>query len=170
MKKSELKRLVLEALQGYSKYAPGGVTKGGTTDDFRNILTTIARTVPSEEDSEEEKARRGNAILDKANPKNVDRIIRGEEPIYENTINFDEKELQEKYPRLFLHYSPQGPNEGKIKAAIKRNLTKEEFEGIIAFLEEKGYTVDRSKSIDEFEYDDDRYWYPTIVFGSLTEV
>jgi len=53
MKKSELKRIIQEELKGYSKYAPGGETKGGTTDDFRNILTTIAKSVPKEEDSEE---------------------------------------------------------------------------------------------------------------------
>ena len=53
MKKSELRELVLEAMKGYSKYAPDGETKGGTTDDFRNILTTIAKSVPKE-DSEEE--------------------------------------------------------------------------------------------------------------------
>lgn len=53
MKKSELKRVIQEELKGYSKYAPGGETKGGTTDDFRNILTTIAKSVPKE-DSEEE--------------------------------------------------------------------------------------------------------------------
>lgn len=54
MKKSELKRIIQEELKGYSKYAPDGETKGGTTDDFRNILTTIAKSVPKEDDSEEE--------------------------------------------------------------------------------------------------------------------
>ena len=83
MKRSELREIVLEAMKGYSKYAPGGETKGGTTDDFRNILTAIAKGRPEEEDSEEEKARRGHAILDKANPENVARINRGEKPIYE---------------------------------------------------------------------------------------
>jgi hypothetical protein len=52
MKKSELKRIIQEELKGYSKYAPGGETKGGTTDDFRNILTTIAKSVPKGDDSE----------------------------------------------------------------------------------------------------------------------
>ena len=50
MKKSELKRIIQEELKGYSKYAPGGETKGGTTDDFRNILTTIAKSVPKEDE------------------------------------------------------------------------------------------------------------------------
>ncbi len=82
MKKSQLRELIKEAM-GYSKYAPGGTTKGGTTDDFRTILTAIAKQRPEEEDSEEDRAMRGNAILDKANPENVARITKGEEPIYE---------------------------------------------------------------------------------------
>lgn len=49
MKKSQLRQLVLEAIKGYSKYAPGGETKGGTTDDFRNILTKIAKGHPEED-------------------------------------------------------------------------------------------------------------------------
>ena len=69
-------------MKGYSKYVQGGETKGGTTNDFRNILTAIAKGNP-DKDSEEEKARRGHAILDKANPDNVARITRGEKPIYE---------------------------------------------------------------------------------------
>ena len=82
MKKSQLRKAVQEALQGYSKYAKDGVTKGGTTDDFRNILTAIAKGRP-EEESEEQRAKRGHAILDKANTDNVARITRGEKPVYE---------------------------------------------------------------------------------------
>ena len=93
MKKSQLRQIVKEAM-GYSKYAPGGTTRGGTTDDFRTILTAIAKQRPEEQDSEEERAIRGNAILDKANPENVARITRGEKPIYE------ESDLQ-KYTVVF---------------------------------------------------------------------
>lgn len=82
MKRSQLKELVKE-IMGYSKYAPGGTTRGGTTDDFKTILTAIAKQRPEEEDSEEERARRGNALLDKANPENVAKILRGEKPMYE---------------------------------------------------------------------------------------
>ena len=56
MKKSELKRIIQEELKGYSKYAPGGETKGGTTDDFRNILTTIAKQGTEEKESVSEEA------------------------------------------------------------------------------------------------------------------
>jgi len=75
MKRSELREIVLEAMKGYSPQI--GQTKGGTTDDFRNILTAIAKGRPEGDPV------RGNKILDKANPDNVARISRGEKPIYE---------------------------------------------------------------------------------------
>jgi hypothetical protein len=75
MKRSELREIVLEAMKGYSPQV--GQTKGGTTDDFRNILTAIAKGRPEGDPV------RGNAILDKANPDNVSRISRGEKPVYE---------------------------------------------------------------------------------------
>lgn len=79
MKKSELRQVIKEELQGYSKYL--GKTKGGTSDEFMQILTKIAKE--TEEEEYEGDPKRGNAILDKANPDNVDRILRGEDPIYE---------------------------------------------------------------------------------------
>jgi hypothetical protein len=79
MKKSELVKVIREELQGYSKYL--GKTKGGTPDEFMQILTRIAKG------TEKGDADRGNKILDKANPDNVARIIRGENPIYEETSN-----------------------------------------------------------------------------------
>lgn len=76
MKKSELKELVREAMKGYSPQI--GKTSGGTSDEFMQILTKIAKGNTKEGDPV-----RGNRILDKANPENVDRITRGEKPIYE---------------------------------------------------------------------------------------
>jgi hypothetical protein len=55
MKKSQLRKIILEELKGYSKYAPGGETKGGTSDEFRNILTKIAKQELDEEDSDVKK-------------------------------------------------------------------------------------------------------------------
>ena len=75
MKRSELREIIREALQGYSKYT--GKTQGGTSADFRKILTAIAKGEPSQ-------AERGHAVLDKANPDNVAKILRGEKPVYEN--------------------------------------------------------------------------------------
>ena len=92
MKRSELREIVLEAMKGYSKYTPGRETKGGTTDDFRNILTAIAKGRPEEGDPV-----RGNKILDKANPENVARITRGEKPIYEGDVKLYSKEEAVEY-------------------------------------------------------------------------
>ena len=78
MKRSQLVNIIKEELQGYSKYI--GKTKGGTPDEFMQILTKIAK---GEDEKYEGDPQRGNAILDKANPDNVDRITRGEDPIYE---------------------------------------------------------------------------------------
>ena len=144
MKKSELKQLVQEALKGYSKYATGGETKGGTTDDFRNILTTIAKSVPKEDDSKKES-------------------------ISENSINFNEQEIQQQFPNLDLHYGFKGGNMGEIRSIRKQNLTDEQFEGIISFLEDRGYTVLRNKSTKDLDDDGDRSWYPSIIFTAPTE-
>lgn len=82
MKKSQLAELIREELRGYSKYI--GKTKGGTSDEFMRILTKIAKGDGRKYEGDPKK---GNAILDKANPDNVDRITRGEDPIYEEASN-----------------------------------------------------------------------------------
>lgn len=81
MKRSQLREIILEAMKGYSKYYPGGETTGGTSDEFGTILRNIALSVPEKGD-----AVKGNAILDKANPENVSRITRGEDPVYEESL------------------------------------------------------------------------------------
>lgn len=85
MKRSELREIIREALQGYSKYT--GATQGGTSADFMKILTAIAK-------GEKSQVERGNDILDRANQDNVDKITRGEKPVYE------EQELQ----NYLVHY------------------------------------------------------------------
>jgi hypothetical protein len=80
MKKSQLREIILEELKGYTKNPRTGeieTTQGGTSADFRNILTRLAKG-----DSEEEKAKRGHAVLDKANQEKVAQILRGEIPKY----------------------------------------------------------------------------------------
>lgn len=91
MKRSQLAEIIREELQGYSKYT--GKTKGGTPDEFMQILTKIAKGTDEEE--YEGDAERGHAILDKANPENVTRITRGEKPVYEG------EGKQEKYKVFF---------------------------------------------------------------------
>jgi hypothetical protein len=90
MKKSELAKVIREELQGYSKYL--GKTKGGTPDEFMQILTRIAKG------AEKGDAERGNAILDKANPDNVARITKGEDPIYEEASNIESIEISYAFP------------------------------------------------------------------------
>ena len=85
MKRSELREIIREALQGYSKYT--GKTQGGTSADFMKILTAIAK-------GEKSQVERGNDVLDRANQDNVDKITRGEKPVYE------EQELQ----NYLVHY------------------------------------------------------------------
>jgi hypothetical protein len=50
--KQTIKEVIQEELKGYSQYTPGGVTKGGTTDDFRQILTKIAKGEPPKSSSD----------------------------------------------------------------------------------------------------------------------
>lgn len=79
MEKSRLKNIIREVLLeevGYSKYIKGGKTNGLTTATLNKILLKIAK---GEETPEE----RGNKILDKANPNNVAKILRGEKPEYD---------------------------------------------------------------------------------------
>lgn len=94
MKRSQLAEIIREQLQGYSKYI--GKTKGGTPEEFMKILTAIAKGTDKEE--YEGDAERGNAILDKANPDNVDRITRGEDPIYEEVSDVESVEISYAYP------------------------------------------------------------------------
>lgn len=99
MKRSQLAEIIREELQGYSKYI--GKTKGGTPEEFMQILTAIAKGTDSDE--YEGDAERGNAILDKANPDNVDRITRGEDPIYEEASNIESVEISYAYPGSRLY-------------------------------------------------------------------
>jgi hypothetical protein len=89
--KQTIKEVIQEEIQGYSKYL--GKTKGGTSDEFMQILTKIAKG----EDKYEGDPDKGNKILDKANPENVAKILRGEKPIYEGegTTN-----IYSKYPYI----------------------------------------------------------------------
>ena len=95
MKRSELREIIREALQGYSKYT--GKTQGGTSADFMKILTAIAKGEKTQVD-------RGNDVLDRANPDNVDRITRGEKPVYKEA---DSKMLTKR--ELVRHLSELDP-------------------------------------------------------------
>ena len=76
-----LKEIIKESLieGGYSKYYPGGKTPGLTTDVLNKILLKIAQ---GKEEKYEGDPERGNKILDTTDQDNIDRIIRGEKPKY----------------------------------------------------------------------------------------
>lgn len=92
MKKHQLKKIIKESLQenGYSRFYPGGKTPGLTTDVMNKILLRIAQGKGTEEEPYEGDPERGNKILDTADQENVDRILRGEEPQYEEVNRMQE--------------------------------------------------------------------------------
>ena len=162
MKKSELKRIIQEELKGYSKYAPGGTTSGGTTADFAAILKNVALG--------KDQVTRGNDTLDKANPDNVAKISRGEKPIYEGEGTLSASEIKEfiKQTLNLRDYDVDvrfNSAYNEIKLTIKRDPSEEDFNTIINYLEDNGYTVDYNQSRREGEDDGDRYYYPRIRFN-----
>ena len=56
-------------------------------------------------------------------------------------------------------------DEGKIDIIIRYDILSGEFEKMIQWVEDKGYKVNRNQSENQFDYDDDRYWYPRIIFS-----
>ena len=102
MKKSQLRQVIREELNkiGYSKYKAGGTTTGSDAD-FSEILWNLVHGKDQET--------RGNDVLDRANPDNVDRITRGEKPMYEEVkdtyskdeaIQYIEDNLGAKYYKI----------------------------------------------------------------------
>ena len=85
MKKSELRKVILEEMKGYSKYAQGGETKGGTTDDFRNILTAIAKQGQVEDEPQDEPEIKEDAV----NPTLEDFLTKWLIPILERGVGRD---------------------------------------------------------------------------------
>lgn len=118
--KQAIKEIIQEEIQGYSKYI--GKTKGGTSDEFMQILTKIAKG----EDKYEGDPIKGNAILDKANPDNVQRILRGEKPVYEG----EEKEYVVDY---WYRYGKYGDDKEMdditVKATSEEEAIKKAKEG-----------------------------------------
>ena len=72
MKRSQLVNIIKEELQGYSKYI--GKTKGGTPDEFMQILTKIAK---GEDEKYQGDPDKGNEVLNRADQKDIDAILNG---------------------------------------------------------------------------------------------
>lgn len=72
-------------------------------------------------------------------------------------------DINAKFPHLDFYVNTFG-NMGDVTIRQKRDVSEEDFNALISFLEDKGYTVDRSQSDRFFDFDDDRYWFPRIRF------
>ena len=61
-------------------------------------------------------------------------------------------------------YSTTYTNSGEISIQQRGDIHPEEFSAMMQWVEDQGYSVDREQSYPDFDYDDDRYWYPRIRF------
>jgi len=143
MKKSELRRIIQEEMKGYSKYYPGGETKGGTSDEFGTILRNIALGNPDEDSEDKE------PIEEDTNLTALDI-----QEFVQNALNLRDYDVDVRL----------NPAYNEIKLTIKRDPSEEDFNTIIKYLEDNGYTVDYQQSRREGEAEDDRYLYPRIRF------
>lgn len=159
MNKSKLRQLVREVV-GHSKYAPGGTTKGGTTDDFRNILTEIVNDRPEQSGKYQGDPINGHKILNRGNPN-----ILFDKP--EGTLSAAEIKEFVKQTLKLQDYDVDVrfyPNQKEIKLTIKQDPSVEDFNTVIEYLQDNGYTVNEKQSRREGDDDDGKYNYPRIVF------
>jgi hypothetical protein len=61
-------------------------------------------------------------------------------------------------------YSTTYTNSGEISIQQRGDIHPEEFSAMMQWVEDQGYSVDKEQSYPDFDYDDDRYWYPRIRF------
>lgn len=117
MKRSELREIIREALQGYSKYT--GKTQGGTSADFMKILTAIAKGEKSQVD-------RGNDVLDKANPDNVAKILKGEKPVYEAETELTQDPETKEFTRRMKLTPKDKETVGKVQDMMAKEKSLKE--------------------------------------------
>lgn len=152
MKKSELRELVLEAIGGYENKDGKLVPHSDKFDNTKlsSILMRVAKRRPEEEDS-----------------------VKGKKPMYEEEqgggnltateiAEFVKNALNLRDYDVTVRLNPTHSSE--ITLTIKRDPSVEDFNTIIKYLEDNGYTVDQMQSRREGESDDDRYYFPRIVF------
>jgi len=129
MKKSQLVQLIKEELKGYSKYVPGGTTKGGTTDDFMKILTAIAKERPEEEEKYQGDPVRGNKILDRGNPNIPLDEVEGEVYSKDDAIAYIENNRGTKYYNIGVSQGVSQRTTDPVKAIeIVRDSPISQFE------------------------------------------
>jgi hypothetical protein len=94
-------------------------------------------------------------------------VLHSELGINESLNEGEEEQLADEFRNKFdvRVSSMMWGNEGKIEILIRSDISDFEFEEMIQWVEDKGYKVNRNQSGNQFDYDDDRYWYPRIIFS-----
>lgn len=98
-----------------------------TKSELKNIITEVIKQSyeKTKKDNSNKKYQgdpeKGNKILDKANPENVAKILRGEKPVYEN-INLDSyNNLQKEVLELIMKGSIEIKHYPKFKLSEEEN-------------------------------------------------
>ena len=94
-------------------------------------------------------------------------VLHAELGITESLNEGEEEQLADEFRNKFdvRVSSMMWGNEGKIEILIRSDISDFEFEEMIQWVEDKGYKVNRNQSGNQFDYDDDRYFYPRIIFS-----
>ena len=75
-----------------------------------------------------------------------------------------ESKFKSAFPDLRILVSMYG-NTGTIQIILRDDIHPDEFSDMVKFVESLGYKVSQTQSENQFDWDDDRYWYPRIQFS-----
>jgi hypothetical protein len=86
--------------------------------------------------------------------------------VNESYGEYTEEQLGQDFSKQFdvRAYSTTYTNSGEITIQQRGDIHPEEFSQMMQWVESQGYEVDKEQSYNDFDYDDDRYWYPRIRF------
>ena len=86
--------------------------------------------------------------------------------VNESYGKYTEEQLGKDFSNEFnvRAYSTTYTNSGEITIQQRGDIHPEEFSQMMQWVESQGYEVDKEQSYNDFDYDDDRYWYPRIRF------
>lgn len=87
--------------------------------------------------------------------------------INESYTEYEEEKLGRDFSNEFGYraYSTTYSTSGRISIQTRGDIDPETFSKMIQWVEDQGYKVNMSQSYPDFDYDDDRYWYPRIEFS-----
>lgn len=85
--------------------------------------------------------------------------------------SFDDDQLGREFSEKFntRAYSNIYGNSGKLTIQVRGDIHPGEFAEMVEWIESQGYSVNADQSDNHFDSDDDRYWYPRIVFSKSIE-